>query len=94
MSGQMSLELNGFELPELTIWDTVGETSLAIVGSYERSCSKAKSESHSEITGFVSKLANVCAESDKDTLVDNLVRQSCGVAGFGPMVSAFEKFNA
>jgi hypothetical protein len=43
---------------------------------------------------FMSKLANICAQSDQSSVVDNLVNQSCGIVGFGPMVSALEELRA
>lgn len=90
----MGNQTDVFELPELTLWDDEQMLDLTVKSNGHRAVAEPPSSKASGEDLFVSKLADVCADSDKHSLVDNLVKQTCGIAGFGPMVSALEKLRA
>jgi hypothetical protein len=100
----MISELQMYSLPEVSIFDENGELfDLEIVGldagarrlpQAETQARQASSTSAAYEDRFLSKIAAVCASSDQETLVDNLVRQSFGAVGFGPMVSALREYRA
>ena len=51
-------------------------------------------KSESEDKDMLSKLANICAVSKEDDLINNLISQSFCATGFGPMINALGQYRS
>jgi hypothetical protein len=61
---------------------------LAIVGSLVDAHETTREES--AVQQLIWHLADVCTESNRQTLLSKLVTESYNLVGFGPMISALE----